>query len=124
MSDRIIVFELRRDNAWHAACSMVSVRRLYADLPSSDFSRKVLEAAAENLAVLPVDGWTDLGDCACGQSARFAWRPQTGAAAGASGHALAPPATVDWFQLDQPERQPSGLRGLPVVSSLLSWGPT
>jgi hypothetical protein len=62
MSDRIIVFELRRDNAWHAACSMVSARPLYADLPSSDFSRKVLEAAAENLAVLPVDGWTDLGE--------------------------------------------------------------
>jgi mannose-1-phosphate guanylyltransferase len=41
-----------------------TVQRLYDDLPSTDFSREVLEAGAVNLAVLPVRdiGRTDLGE--------------------------------------------------------------
>ena len=41
-----------------------TVERLYEGLPSTDFSREVLEPAAANLAVLPVRdiGWTDLGE--------------------------------------------------------------
>jgi mannose-1-phosphate guanylyltransferase len=40
-----------------------AVRRLYECLPSTDFSRQILEAAV-NLAVLPLfgTGWTDLGE--------------------------------------------------------------
>ncbi len=41
-----------------------TVQWLYEGLPSTDFSREVLELAAANLAVLPVRdiGWTDLGE--------------------------------------------------------------
>jgi mannose-1-phosphate guanylyltransferase len=41
-----------------------SVRRLYAGLPSTDFSRDVLAACPASLAVLPVTGvaWNDLGE--------------------------------------------------------------
>jgi len=41
-----------------------TLRRLYEHLPPIDFSRRILEAAAANLAVLPVSniGWTDLGE--------------------------------------------------------------
>jgi len=41
-----------------------TVRRLYAHLRPSDFSRHVLESATANLSVLPVSnvGWSDLGE--------------------------------------------------------------
>lgn len=41
-----------------------ALERLYCGLPSVDFSRYVLTARAESLAVLPVRGvdWNDLGD--------------------------------------------------------------
>jgi mannose-1-phosphate guanylyltransferase len=41
-----------------------TVARLYHDLPSTDFSREVLEAGPRNLVVLPVRdiGWADLGE--------------------------------------------------------------
>jgi mannose-1-phosphate guanylyltransferase len=41
-----------------------SFRRLYARLPSTDFSRRVLATRPANLAVLPVSGveWSDLGE--------------------------------------------------------------
>ena len=39
-------------------------RRVYAALPAVDFSRRVLQARPERLAVVPVRGlgWNDLGD--------------------------------------------------------------
>jgi mannose-1-phosphate guanylyltransferase len=41
-----------------------SVRRLYARLPSTDFSKRVLATRPANLAVLPLDGvgWSDPGE--------------------------------------------------------------
>ncbi len=41
-----------------------ALRRLYAELPSTNFSREVLARESPNLAVLPVSGvtWADLGD--------------------------------------------------------------
>jgi hypothetical protein len=41
-----------------------AVRKLYAKLPSSNFSQEVLAARSSRLAVLPVTGidWSDWGD--------------------------------------------------------------
>ena len=41
-----------------------AARRVYAALPAVDFSKFVLQAAPERLAVIPVRGvgWNDLGD--------------------------------------------------------------
>jgi hypothetical protein len=41
-----------------------TVRRLYEDLRTSDFSREVLQSVPPNLSVLPVGnvGWSDLGE--------------------------------------------------------------